>query len=234
VAGLGQKPWVAGAAGYAHAVKVIVYGASGMVGYGVLRECLLDPDVTEVLVIGRNSLGRQHEKLKEIVLPDLADQSDVDFSGYDACFFCLGVSSSGMSEEKYRHITYDFTMAAARPLAEANPDATFIYVSGLGTDSTEQGRLMWARVKGKTENDVLALFPKAYMFRPGYIEPMHGAKSRTRLYQVFLTIFRPIFPLVRRFSWATSTEQIGKAMLGLAKHGGQEKILDPKAINAVR
>lgn len=215
-------------------MKVIVYGASGMVGYGVLRECLLDPDITEVLVVGRSSLGRQHEKLKEIVLPDLADQAGVDFSGYDACFYCLGVSSGGMSEEKYRRITYDFTMAAARRLAEVNPDATFIYVSGLGTDSTEKGRTMWARVKGKTENDVLALFPKAYMFRPGYIEPMHGAKSRTRLYQVFLTILRPIFPLVRRFSWATSTEQIGKAMIGVAKHGSLEKILAPKAINAVR
>jgi uncharacterized protein YbjT (DUF2867 family) len=215
-------------------VKVIVYGASGMVGYGVLRECVLDPEVTEVLVIGRSPLGRRHEKLKEIVLPDLADQSGVDFSGYDACFYCLGVSSSGMSEEKYRHITYDFTMAAARPLAEASPDATFVYVSGLGTDSTEKGRTMWARVKGKTENDVLALLPNAYMFRPGYIEPRHGATSRTTLYRIALTIFRPIFPLVRRFSWATDTEQIGKAMLALAKHGGLEKILDPKAINAVR
>ncbi|MBP2324671.1 uncharacterized protein YbjT (DUF2867 family) [Kibdelosporangium banguiense] len=210
-------------------MKVIVYGASGMVGHGVLRECVLDPEITEVLVVGRSPLGRAHEKLKEIVLPDLADQSTIDFSGYDACFFCLGVSSSGMSEERYRSITYDITMAAARPFAEANPAATFIYVSGLGTDSTEHGRTMWARVKGKTENDLLALFPNAYMFRPGYIEPKHGARSRTPLYQVALTIF----PLVRRFSWATDTERIGLAMIKLAKHGGQEKILDPKAINAV-
>jgi uncharacterized protein YbjT (DUF2867 family) len=215
-------------------VKVIVYGASGMVGYGVLRECLLDPDVTEVLSVGRRPFGKQHPKLKEAVVTDLADQSGVDFTGYDACFFCLGVSSAGMSEEAYRRITYDFTMAAAKPLHEANPEATFIYVSGMGTDSTEQGRTMWARVKGKTENDLLKLFTNAYVFRPGYIEPRHGATSRTTLYRVLLTVLRPIFPLVRRFSWATSTERIGLAMLALAKHGGPDRVLEPKAINAVR
>lgn len=214
-------------------MKVIVFGASGMVGHGVLRECLVDPDVTGVLVVGRSPLGRSHEKLTEAVVPDLTDQSTVDFTGYDACFFCLGVSSAGMSEEAYRRITYDFTMAAARPLAAVNPGATFTYVSGLGTDSTEQGRTMWARVKGKTENDLLALFPNAYMFRPGAIVPMRGATSRTTLYRVAYKIATPLFPLIKRLKSVTTTEQIGRAMLRVAKSGAPEKILDPRAINAL-
>jgi uncharacterized protein YbjT (DUF2867 family) len=214
-------------------MKVIVYGASGMVGYGVLRECLLDPDVTEVLVVGRSPLGRTHEKLTESVQPDLADLSTVDFTGYDACFFCLGVSSAGMNEETYRHITYDFTMAAGRKLAGVNPDATFTYVSGVGTDAN--GRSMWGRVKGKTENDLLALPFKAYMFRPGYIQPMHGAKSRTTLYRVLYVGIAPLYPLIRRIApkAVTTTEQIGRAMLRVAKDGAPEKILDPTAINAL-
>lgn len=215
-------------------MKVIVYGASGMVGYGVLRECLLDPVVTQVLAVGRRPLGHQHEKLSEVVLADLADQSTIDFTGYDACFFCLGVSSAGMSEDAYRHVTYDMTMAAANPLHEANPDATFIYVSGMGTDSTEQGRTMWARVKGKTENDLLKLFDKAYMVRPGVILPMHGARSSTTAYRVGYTVLRPLFPLFRRMKSVTNTEQIGKAMLALAKHGGRTKIRYPRDVNAVR
>jgi uncharacterized protein YbjT (DUF2867 family) len=214
-------------------VKVIVFGASGMVGQGVLRECLLDPDVTEVLVIGRSPLAREHEKLKQSVQADLADLSTVDFTGYDACFFCLGVSSAGMSEQKYRHITYDFTMAAARPFAAANPAATFTYVSGMGTD--QNGRSMWSKVKGKTENDLLALPFKAYMFRPGYIQPMHGVTSRTTLYRVLYKVLAPLYPLIRRLAPAalTTTEQIGRAMLRVAKDGAPKKILDPRAINAL-
>jgi uncharacterized protein YbjT (DUF2867 family) len=214
-------------------VKVIVFGASGMVGHGVLRECLLDPEVTEVLVIGRSPLGRTHEKLKESVQPDLTDLSTVDFTGYDACFFCLGVSSAGMREEAYRRITYDFTMAAARPLAAANPDATFTYVSGMGTDAG--GRAMWAQVKGKTENDLLALPFKAYMFRPGYIQPMHGATSRTTLYRVLLKVIAPLYPVIRRVApdAVTTTEQIGRAMLHVARSGAPERILNPRAINAL-
>ncbi|MFC0112676.1 epimerase [Kibdelosporangium aridum] len=215
-------------------MKVIVYGASGMVGYGVLRECLLDPDVEQVLSVSRRPLGQQHEKLTEVVLPDLTDQSAVDFAGYDACFFCLGVSSAGMSEDAYRRVTYDITMAAANPLHEANPDACFIYVSGMGTDSTEQGRTMWARVKGKTENDLLKLYAHAYMVRPGFIEPKHGATSSTTAYRIAYTVLRPVFPLISRMKSVTSTEQIGKAMLALAKHGGDKKILYPQDINAVR
>ncbi|TCO43760.1 epimerase [Actinocrispum wychmicini] len=215
-------------------MKVIVFGASGMVGYGVLRECLVDPLVTEVMVVGRRALGRQHEKLTESVQPDMSDLSTVDFAGYDACFFCLGVSSTGMTEAAYRHITYDFTMAAAKPFAEANPDSTFTYVSGMGTNAN--GRQMWARVKGKTENDLLAMPFKAYMFRPGYIQPMYGATSRTALYRIALTFVAPLFPLIRRLApnAVTTTEQIGRAMLHVAREGAPKQILDPKDINALR
>ncbi|MEV4320389.1 epimerase [Actinocrispum sp. NPDC049592] len=214
-------------------MKVIVFGASGMVGYGVLRECLVDPEVTQVLAVGRRPLGREHEKLTEAVVPDLTDLSTVDFTGYDACFFCLGVSSAGMSEADYRHITYDFTLAAGRKLAEVNPDATFTYVSGMGTDPN--GRQMWSRVKGRTENDLLALPLHAYMFRPGYIQPMYGATSRTTLYRVLYKVLVPLYPLVKRIApgAVTTTEQIGLAMLRVAKNGSPQKILDPRAINAL-
>jgi uncharacterized protein YbjT (DUF2867 family) len=214
-------------------VKVIVFGASGMVGYGVLRECLVDPEVTEVLAIGRSPLGRSHEKLRESVQPDLADLSSVDFTGYDACYFCLGVSSAGMSEAAYRHVTYDFTMAAARPFAEASPTGTFVYVSGMGTDAT--GRAMWARVKGKTENDLLAMPFDAYMFRPGYIQPMHGATSRTTLYRVLYKVFAPAYPLIRRVApgASTTTGQIGLAMLRLTREPSPKKILESRDINAL-
>src|SRR5262245_56335881 len=153
-------------------MRIVLFGATGMIGQGVLRECLVEPAVTEVLAVGRSATGREHPKLREVTHADLADLTPIEaeLRGYDACFFCLGVSSAGMSEDTYRHITYDYTMAAARVFAAQDPDATFIYVSGAGTDSTEQGRTMWARVKGKTENDVLALLPNAYMLRPGYIQ----------------------------------------------------------------
>jgi uncharacterized protein YbjT (DUF2867 family) len=213
-------------------VKVIIYGASGMVGQGVLRECLVDPDVTAVLAVGRRPLGRTHEKLTEAVVGDLTDLSTVDFTGYDACFFCLGVSSTGMSEEAYRHVTYDFALAAGRRLADANPAATFVFVSGMGTD--EHGRQMWARVKGRTETDLLALPFQAYMLRPGYIQPMYGVTSRTTLYRVLYVVFKPLYPLIRRIApnWVTTTEQIGLAMLRLARHGGEKRILNPPDINA--
>jgi uncharacterized protein YbjT (DUF2867 family) len=214
-------------------VKVIVYGASGMVGQGVLRECVLDPDVTEILTVGRRPLGRTHAKLTDKVVADLADLSTLDFTGYDACFFCLGVSSAGMSEERYRRITYDFTLAAGRKLAVESPGAAFTYVSGMGTD--EHGRQMWARVKGKTESDLLDLPLKAYMFRPGYIQPKHGATSRTTLYRVLYVGLAWLYPLIRRVApkWVTTTEQIGRAMLHVARQGSEKKILDPPDMNAL-
>jgi len=217
-------------------MKVILFGASGMVGQGVLRECLLDPDVDRVLSIVRALTGQSHPKLRELVHKDFFDFSAIegDLTGYDACFFCLGVSSAGMKEADYRHVTYGITMAAARVLARLNPAMSFIYVSGLGTDSSERGRTMWARVKGKTENDLLRLsFKAAYMFRPGGIVPLHGVKSKTRIYQTFLTIFGSLMPLLYRWfpQYVTTTEQVGRAMLKVAKLGAPKATLETADIN---
>jgi len=202
-----------------------------MVGQGVLRECLLDPDVERVLTVGRTVTGQTHEKLREIAHANMFDLSDIarDVSGYDACLFCLGISSAGMSEEQYRHVTYDLALSVARLLLERNPGMTLVFVSGAGTDSTERGRTMWARVKGQTENALLGLpFKAAYMFRPGFIEPMHGIKSRTTAYRVVYTITSPIFPLLRAlFSKSmTNTEQLGRVMIHVAKHGARKRILE--------
>jgi uncharacterized protein YbjT (DUF2867 family) len=178
-------------------VKIIIFGATGMVGQGALRECLLDPDVENVLTIGRSVTGQQHAKLQEIAQTNLFDLSAIEgrLSGYDACFFCLGVSAAGMNEDAYRRITYDLTIAVAGTLARLNPAMTFIYVSGMSTDSTERGRMMWARVKGKTENDLLRMpFRAAYMFRPGYIQPLHGIKTKTKWYAAFYAVMGPLYP----------------------------------------
>lgn len=219
-------------------MKVIVYGATGMIGQGVLRECLLDPKVDAVLSVARRPTGQQHPKLKELVRPDLTDYAGVEdqLAGYDACFFTLGVSSAGMTEADYTKVTYDLTMAAARAIAKASPNLTFVYVSGAGTDSSEQGRSMWARVKGKTENALLAMpFKGAYMFRPGAIQALHGIKSRTPAYRAFYAIagwwLLPLAKLVAPGS-ITTTEAIGKAMISVAERGAPNKLLDPKDINA--
>ncbi|MEU6724413.1 NAD-dependent epimerase/dehydratase family protein [Nonomuraea wenchangensis] len=216
-------------------MKVIIFGATGMVGRGVLRECLLDARVTDVLTVGRTATGVVHPKLRELVHGDMADLSPIEdrLAGYDACFFCLGVSSAGMSEQDYRHVTYDYTVTAGRVLARLSPGSVFVYVSGAGTDA--HGRAMWARVKGETENALLAMDLRAYMFRPGYIHPMHGVTSRTRLYRLGYIVTRPIYPLLRRMFGAemTTTEQIGKAMIAVAEHGAPERILGPAGINAL-
>jgi uncharacterized protein YbjT (DUF2867 family) len=217
-------------------MKVVLFGASGMVGQGVLRECLLDPEITAVLAIGRSPLGQQHEKLREIVRQDLFDYAPIEeqLRGYDACFFCLGVSSAGMTEADYRHITYDLTIAAAQTLAKLNPDMTFIYVSGAGTDSTESGRSMWARVKGQTENALLRLPCKAaYMFRPGYIQPLHGIKSRTNLYRALYTVVSPIYPLLQALfpKYVITTEQLGRAIIQVAKHGSPKHVFQVEDIH---
>ncbi len=219
-------------------MNVILFGATGMVGQGVLRECLLDPEVQRVLSIVRTPSGQQHPKLREFVHTDFFNYSDIEseLKGYDACFFTLGVSSAGMDEAKYRHLTYDLTLAAATTLARLNPQMTFVYVSGAGTDSSERGRTMWARVKGKTENDLLKLpFRAAYMFRPGFIQPLHGIRSKTRLYQALYTALGPLLPLIKSAfpKSITTTEQIGRAMLQVAKHGYPKPILEVKDIIAV-
>jgi uncharacterized protein YbjT (DUF2867 family) len=218
-------------------MRVLLFGATGMVGQGVLRECLLDADVESVVIVVRSTTGQRHAKLREILHNDFLDFSPIEdqLSGFDACFFCLGVSSAGMSEENYRRITYDFTLAAARVLARLNPNMTFIYVSGTGTDSSERGRSMWARVKGKTENDLLRLPFHAYMFRPGVIIPLYGIQSKTGFYRAFYALLGPLLPFLNgRFpKYVTSTEQIGRAMLKVAKHGWPKQVLETSDINQV-
>ncbi|CAI1785864.1 MULTISPECIES: Rossmann-fold NAD(P)-binding domain-containing protein [Serratia] len=216
-------------------MKVIILGASGMVGQGALCECLHDPQVTEVLSIGRSALVQSHAKLRQLTLPDLSDLSAIEaqLAGYDACFFCIGVSSAGMNEARYRTLTYDLTLAVARPLARLNPAMTFIYVSGVGTDSSERGRSMWARVKGATENALLALTFHAVMFRPGAIVPLHGIRSRTRLYDLLYRLFKPLwFGALRLFpQQVTTTERVGLAMLAVARHETALRIIEPAEIN---
>jgi uncharacterized protein YbjT (DUF2867 family) len=217
-------------------MEVILFGGSGMVGQGVLCECLLDPDITSVLAIGRSPLGRQHEKLREIVRQDPFKYTPIEdqLRGFDTCFFCLGVSAAGMTETDYRHITYDLTMDAAQTLAKLNPNMTFIYVSGAGTDTTESGRTMWARVKGQTENALLRLpFKAAYMLRPGYIQPLHGIKSRTNWYRALYAIVSPIYPLLQALfpKYVITTEQLGRAMIQVAKRGAPKQVLEVEDIH---
>lgn len=231
-----KKPEAEAELGYNVGMRVILFGASGMVGQGVLRECLRDPEVTQVLAVVRAPLGQSDAKLTELVHGDFFDFSAVEkqLSGYDACFFCLGVSSSGMSEADYRRVTYDVTLAAAKVLARVSPGATFIYVSGAGTDESEHGRSMWARVKGETENALRKLpFRATYMFRPGYIQPLHGIRSKTRLYRVFYAVLAPLFPLfdVVAPRFVTTTERVGRAMLKVAKQGAPAPLLENAAIN---
>ena len=219
-------------------MNVILFGATGMVGQGVLRECLLDPDIQQVLALGRSATGQQHTKLRELTVPDLMDLTTVEhqLTGYDACFFCTGVSSAGMTEETYTHLTYDLTLSVAQTLARLNPTMTFLYVSGAGTDSSEKGRSMWARVKGRTENALLLLpFRSAYMFRPGFIQPLHGIRSKTRVYQFLYDVLAPIQPLLkgRLPKYITTTEQLGRAMIAVAKNGYPKPILESLDINAV-
>jgi uncharacterized protein YbjT (DUF2867 family) len=209
-----------------------------MVGQGVLRECLLDPEVETVLAIGRNATVQQHEKLHEIVLNNLTDLSSTEgqLSGYDACFFCLGVSAVGMDEQEYRRLTYDLTLSVATTLARVNPEMTFIYVSGAGTDSTERGRMMWARVKGKTENALLRMpFRAAYMFRPGYIQPLHGIRTKTKWYSALYAMMAPLYPVWKRLvpNYITTTECIGRAMLLVAKHDSPKHVLENEDINSI-
>jgi uncharacterized protein YbjT (DUF2867 family) len=219
-------------------MKVILFGATGMVGQGVLRECLLDADVETVLAVGRSPTGVQNAKLREIVHDNFLDFSTIEsqLAGYDACFFCLGVSSVGMSEERYRHLTYDITLAAATTLSKLNPGMVFVYVTGQGTDSTEQGRLMWARIKGKTENDLLKLpFKAAYMFRPAGIQPLHGVKSRTAWIQAIYVVASPLLTWLDRVApkYMTTTEQVGRAMIKVARDGYPKPVLESEDINAI-
>jgi uncharacterized protein YbjT (DUF2867 family) len=219
-------------------MRIILFGATGMVGQGVLRVCLLDPDVELVQTIGRTQSDVQDPKLREIIHPDLWDYSSIEakLSGFDACFFCLGVSSLGMKEADYAKVTYDLTLSAATVLARLNPQMTFIYVSGAGTDTSEQGRSMWARVKGRTEKALLRLpFKAAYMFRPGLIQPVQGVRSKTRSYQLIYAITKPLLPLLLlAFPNAIlTTQEIGRAMLSVARKGAPKQVLEVKDIRSL-
>lgn len=215
--------------------KVIITGATGMVGKGILLECLDHESISEVLVIGRNSIEMDHPKLKELIHKDFTNFNAVkdQLKGYDACFFSLGISAAGLNEAQYKKITYDFTLSLARVLFENNPETTFNYVSGQGTDSSEKGRMMWARVKGKTENDLLKMgFKQAFMFRPGAIIPLRGIKSRTKAYQFMYDYFMWLVRLIKAISpnSVVDTTQIGLAMINSLLKGYDKKVLTPKDI----
>ncbi len=215
--------------------RVIITGATGMVGKGVLLECLDHEEIKEILVIGRSQMEMKHRKLKQLIHKDFMNFSNVtgQLKKYDACFFCLGISSSGMKEEQYKRITYDFTLSLAKTLEEINPNMTFIYISGEGTDSSEKGRVTWARVKGKTENDILKLgFQQAFMFRPGMIIPQRGIKSKTQSYQFMYDYFMWLVKMVKALApnSVINTTQLGQAMINAMLRGYPTKILRPKDI----
>ena len=209
-----------------------------MVGQGVLQECLASPEVESVLSIGRRGSGKSHPKLRELAHQDFTDFSAIEgeLSGYDACFFCLGVSSIGMTEAAYRRVTYEFTLAAARVLARLNPQMTFIYVSGAGTDSSEKGSTMWARVKGQTENELFQLpFRAAYAFRPAYIQPLSGIVPKTAWIGAVYAVLGPLYPVWKRFfpKYVTTTAQIGCAMIHAAREGAPKRVLESQDINEI-
>lgn len=217
-------------------MRVILFGATGMVGQGVLRECLVDPDVERVLAVGRSATPQRDEKLHDLVVADFLDFSAVEreLSGYDACFFCLGITSAGMTEADYRRVTYDIALAAARTLVKLNPAMTFVFVSGAGADSTERGRVMWARVKGQTENALLALpFKGVYVFRPAAIQPLHGIRSKTAWINAAYAVVGPLYPVFKRLvpNYVTTTERIGRAMLAVARNGAPKRVLENADIN---
>lgn len=219
-------------------MKVILFGASGMVGQGALRELLADPEVSSVLAIGRSPTGRRDAKLKELIQEDVADLQmlEHELRSYDACLFCLGVSAVGMSEPEYKRVTYDLTLRVAQTLERLNPRMTFVYVSGGGTDPTERGGVMWARVKGATENALLAMpFARAYMLRPGFIRPLHGVVSKTGWYRALYALAGPAYPLLKRLfpGQVTTTEELGQAMLHLVKRGFSERVLENRDIAAL-
>ncbi len=219
-------------------MKVILFGASGMIGKGVLLECLDDPAVEKVLSVGRTASDVAHPKLEQILHRDFSDFSAVEgrLVGYDACFFCLGVSSAGMSEADYTRVTYDIAVCAAEAVVRASPGSVLCFVSGQGTDSSERGRSMWARVKGRTENRLLGMpFRAAYMFRPGFIRPLRGITSRTALYRALYVAIGPLFPLLELLAPGslTTTERVGRAMIRATREGGPSRVLETPAINAL-
>ncbi len=216
-------------------MKILLFGATGMIGQGVLRECLAAPDVTAVTAVLRAPTDQQHPNLRELIHHDFFDLTPIshELREHDACFFCLGVSAASLTERDYRRITHDLTLAAANTLLAANPAMTLVYVSGSGADSSEEGRVMGARIRGETENAILRLpFRAAYILRPGYVPPRHGVASRTRMYRVFHAVLAPLYPLWNRLfpGHVTTTEAVGQAMLAVARRGHDERVLETRDI----
>lgn len=217
-------------------MRAMIFGATGMVGQGVLHACLRDPDVTEVLAVGRSSVAQKHDKLRELVTPDPSALGAyaARLAEFDACFYCLGISSTGLSEAEYRKVTYDMTLDTARTLVARAPGMTFVFVSGAGSSATS--RMMWARVKAKTEDALLALpFRAAYVVRPGFIQPLDGIRSRTRAYNALYAVIRPVVPLLKRIAprQITTTDVIGRAMVEIGKHGAFKRVLENADLNAI-
>ena len=228
----------AGTTVHGHGMRIILFGVTGMIGRGVLLECLEDPDVSHVLSIGRRATDREHVKFKQIVHDDFTDYSGISehLAGFDTCLFCLGASSVGMSEGRYRHITYDFTLATARALLASNQGLVFCYVSAAGADPSEQGCFMWARVRGKTENDLLKLpLAGAYMFRPAYVHAVKGVTPQLPWLRVAYFFLRPLYPVLRALipRQVTTGENFGRAMIRVAQHGYSSSTLESDDINAV-
>jgi len=216
-------------------LKAIITGSSGMVGKGLLLECIEHPDVESVLIVNRHSINFSHPKVKELIIPNFFDLSKAkeQLTGYNTCYFCAGVSSVGLSEVEYTKLTYHMTLNFAETFLAQNPDSKFCYVSGMGTDSSERGKTFWARVKGKTENDLLKMpFKAAYMFRPAFIQPFKGIKSRTRIYNIFYTFFSPLYPLLKHLpKYVTDTVTLGKVMIEFGLNGNEKKVLENININ---
>jgi len=216
-------------------MNVVIFGATGMVGRGALIECLDDPDNARVVVVVRRSAGIKSHKLTEIIHTNFLDYTPIEHElrDLDACFFCLGASSAGMSEDEYRRVTYDVTLAAARALLRASPSVVFEYISGAGTDSSEHGRSMWARVKGKTENVLLALSDRALMFRPGWIQPVKGVVTSTKIYRVMYAIASPLYPLLKLLfpNAILTSATLGKAMIAAARKPPPKRVLEARDIN---
>lgn len=219
-------------------MKIVLFGASGMIGQGALLECLKRSDVTKVISVGRTPVAQKDPKLSDVLVKDLTDYSQVGdaFEGVDAVLYCLGISSAGMSEADYTRITYDFTMAAAKAIHAKSPQATFCFISGASTDASEQGKQMWARVKGRAENALQKVgFKAVYCFRPGAIEPMDGIVSKTRAYRTMYVFMKPFWFLMRgQTKWVTSTRQLGFALVEVAKKGFSKTVLESVDINSVR
>lgn len=219
-------------------MNVVIFGATGMVGQGVLRESLADDEIRRVVTVGRSAPPADHPKLRALVVSDLFDLAPVaaELTGLDACFYCIGVTSLGMSEAEYTRVTHDLTLSIASHLVAQNPRLVFVFVSGRGADSSERGRVMWARVKGKTENALLARpFKSVTVVRPGLIVPLHGIRSRTGWYNAFYGLMRPLLPLFMRLApgYVTTTERLGRAMIRIAKDGFDRQVLEGRNLGHI-